>query len=917
MMNHYKLINSEAGLPNDDGSVYTFVQIPTLYGLHSEMGRLEDSEIIGDTLVAKLNTVDTDSKLRDQASNTALAQETSNRTLADASIVADLASEISERSTNDATLNANIIAEANRAKAVEGDIDDLIIQPTVHTITNLVAGINSETASRSNADGVLSSLTTDIKSNLVGAINEVDAHVDDVDARISNVYLNTIHVSESDTTIGKVYIDNKIAYLANEIGDLDNLDTEIKTNLVSAFNEFIATCAVTYVPLNSKGQANGVCPLDENGLIKAKYLDFTPLDYKGIIYDPADLEEKPENGDFYKVGGGFTYQGTYFYPGDWIIYNGTSWERSINSNNVLSVNGLLGDVWLYMDMLPVSSTDLTTIKVYTDTADANLQRQIGTLSNLTTTIKTNLVGAINEVDAHADLNAQHIGVMGDLTTDEQETLVGAINEVDAHIDAEVIRAKTTEGELAQLTTDAKVNLVSAINEVDSHADTNTANIGPLPNLSTRDKSTIVNSINEIYTDIDHALLDLTVIDYNLTADTTQFSKQTYTPATRVQSVVDTVDIGAMVIATQTIDKYIADLHAAGPATDDKLLTVVGGIDLLNNKLLTYTKNVTANPDSSILSVHSLDFLEGEDKVRSTIDLTKLLAVHETSTLTTDNKTVIGALNELDTHVDDEVARAKAAEKVLTDNLNAEIARAEAAELVLTDNLNSEIDRAEAAELVLTNNLNSEIDRAQLAEEVIADNLADEITRAKSAEQTLTTNLNAEVTRAKGVEGELNTRCGALADLDSGITSKTNLVDAINWVYKNGSSSATVVIQALDQEYRNGYEPMFATNGITAGSNTYSLQNLFNSSTETGVYYVYLRFKLDSTGNDGNRFHLQFQSNTLNIMSFCVTGQYAAAFAVLNYQKTSNPTVTVVNLNNWKIIVQDCFFRTIKLASSDT
>lgn len=59
---------------------------------------------------------------------------------------------------------------------------------------------------------------------------------------------------------------------------------------------------------------------------------------------------------------------------------------------------------------------------------------IGTLQELTTDAKDDLVKAINEVDAHADANKSAIGDLSALTTDEKTTIVGAINEVDAHAD---------------------------------------------------------------------------------------------------------------------------------------------------------------------------------------------------------------------------------------------------------------------------------------------------------------------------------------------------------------------------------------------------------------------------------------------------------------------------------------------------
>ena len=75
---------------------------------------------------------------------------------------------------------------------------------------------------------------------------------------------------------------------------------------------------------------------------------------------------------------------------------------------------------------------------------ADLNQKTGTLTNLTTTDKSNLVAAINEVDSHADSNAQDIS-------------------------DEVTARQNADGTLANLTTTAKSNLVAAINEVNDKA----------------------------------------------------------------------------------------------------------------------------------------------------------------------------------------------------------------------------------------------------------------------------------------------------------------------------------------------------------------------------------------------------------------------------------------------------------------
>ena len=79
---------------------------------------------------------------------------------------------------------------------------------------------------------------------------------------------------------------------------------------------------------------------------------------------------------------------------------------------------------------------------------ADLYSKIGDMTTLTTDEKTTLVGAINEVDAHADANKIEIGDLSELTTDEKTTLVGAINEVDAHANTGISKA-----DAAQVTAD--------------------------------------------------------------------------------------------------------------------------------------------------------------------------------------------------------------------------------------------------------------------------------------------------------------------------------------------------------------------------------------------------------------------------------------------------------------------------------
>lgn len=103
---------------------------------------------------------------------------------------------------------------------------------------------------------------------------------------------------------------------------------------------------------------------------------------------------------------------------------------------------------------------------------------------------------IYDAQAKANTNETSIGTLSNLTTDVKSTLVGAINEVDSHVDENT----THIGNLSNLSTYENSDLVRAINEVDSNTNTNTGNIGNLPDLETTIKSNLVGATNEVRSD---------------------------------------------------------------------------------------------------------------------------------------------------------------------------------------------------------------------------------------------------------------------------------------------------------------------------------------------------------------------------------------------------------------------------------
>lgn len=107
-------------------------------------------------------------------------------------------------------------------------------------------------------------------------------------------------------------------------------------------------------------------------------------------------------------------------------------------------------------------------------ADTNAT-SIGDLTSLTTTAKTSLVAAANEIDADVATNTNniatntsniatnttHIGTLSNLTTTAKTDLVVASNEINAKI-----------GNIANLETDTKTSTVAAINEIATYLNLN-------------------------------------------------------------------------------------------------------------------------------------------------------------------------------------------------------------------------------------------------------------------------------------------------------------------------------------------------------------------------------------------------------------------------------------------------------------
>jgi len=109
-----------------------------------------------------------------------------------------------------------------------------------------------------------------------------------------------------------------------------------------------------YIPTSQKGANSGVATLDGGGKIPATQLPNSVMEYKGnwaaSTNTPTLADGTGNAGDVYKASDAGTVDfgagNITFAAGDFVIYSGSVWEKSINSNAVVSVNGQTGVVVL-------------------------------------------------------------------------------------------------------------------------------------------------------------------------------------------------------------------------------------------------------------------------------------------------------------------------------------------------------------------------------------------------------------------------------------------------------------------------------------------------------------------------------------------------------------------------------------------
>lgn len=260
-----------------------------------------------------------------------------------------------------------------------GGSDTLVARATADTLTNktIVAASNTITVAATNVTATaLNAALTEIQANVDDHINATpNAH----DAPAINVTptgnLSSSNVQDALEEL-QTEIDTGATDLANHLSDAtDAHDASAISNVPSgnlaatdvqaALNELQADVD-TRILSSEKGAVSGVATLDGGGKVPSSQLPASVMQYQGqwnaSTNTPTLANGTGSAGDVYEVTvAGSTNFGAgsiSFNIGDWAVYDGSVWEKSINSNEVVSVNGLTGAVTLDTDDVAEGSTNL-------------------------------------------------------------------------------------------------------------------------------------------------------------------------------------------------------------------------------------------------------------------------------------------------------------------------------------------------------------------------------------------------------------------------------------------------------------------------------------------------------------------------------------------------------------------------------
>lgn len=384
-------------------------------------------------------------------------------------------SDVGELAALTTTAKNTIIAAINELDAEHGVLSSLTTTAK-NTLVAAINEINGEADANATNIGTLANLITTAKTNIVAAINEVEKSINDLDAQgfgndtavytgdLDTLKTNGFYYAKGATNgpatvngyvIVQVYQSGYVKQIYQKyvgemyyrhcndgvwsawiqletttgaqakvdaaVGTLANLTTTAKDNLVNAINEIDGIASEALLELGDISTLTTNVKTSAVAAINELELDARGWGSKNVTYT-GDLNNLKTNGFYYSNA---TSGDASNRPGS---VNGYVMVHVLDSNYVSQFYQEVGGSYYYR--VCSGGTWKAWTKVATESyVEARLLDDVGTLANLTTTQKDNVIAAINEIDAEVADVAGDVGDITTLTTTTKTSTVEAINEI--------------------------------------------------------------------------------------------------------------------------------------------------------------------------------------------------------------------------------------------------------------------------------------------------------------------------------------------------------------------------------------------------------------------------------------------------------------------------------------------------------
>lgn len=263
---------------------------------------------------------------------------------------------------NELKLNGSLVVGSYSSDPAVGHAGEIYYNTSMNKLRQYVNGSwqDVSTAATSLTGQVLNE-----KNVLVGNASNTSAAVDTaslgmIEASTSGLNIKAGNVTNTEISNSAAIARSKLATLtANRVvvtdgsgNDSASTITSTELGYVSGVTSAIQTQLNAKIPASEKGAASGVATLDSGGKVPVSQLPSAVMTYEGTwnasTNSPSLADGTGDAGMVYIVATAGTQNlgsgSISFSLGDWVVYNGTIWEKSVNSNAVASVNGDTGAV---------------------------------------------------------------------------------------------------------------------------------------------------------------------------------------------------------------------------------------------------------------------------------------------------------------------------------------------------------------------------------------------------------------------------------------------------------------------------------------------------------------------------------------------------------------------------------------------